>query len=63
MTKGAKTKTKWRFGEGQTSKQEKGEIRTAQAEGREEEYVAARRWQQMREAERDRKQARKAGRS
>ena len=49
----------WQFGRNQTSKQELDEIKRAKAEGLTADYMAGQRWARMREAERERKRARR----
>ena len=51
---------RWKFGVGQTARQERDEIDAARRSGLEREYMAAQRWQRMREAERARKRERRA---
>jgi hypothetical protein len=50
---------KWRFGDGQTLREEHAEIREAQQAGLAEQYALAQRWVRMRQAELERRQARK----
>ena len=45
----------WKFGEGQTNREEHAEIVAAKAAGREREYLEQQRWHRLRNAERDRK--------
>jgi hypothetical protein len=49
----------WKFGVGQTAKEERDEINDARKRRLEAEYVKRQRWQRMREAETERKRERK----
>jgi hypothetical protein len=53
------TVKRWRFGKDQTSKQEKAEIRNAQAGGLELDYMKGQDWARMIEHETERRRARK----
>jgi hypothetical protein len=52
----------WKFGAGQSSTEERTEIRTARRAGLEREYVAGQRWARMREAEKERRRQAKRAR-
>jgi hypothetical protein len=52
----------WNFGAGQTSTEERDELRQARRDGLETEYVAAQRWARMREAETERRREAKRAR-
>lgn len=54
--------SKWKFGEGQSPKQERQELRAALRAGRGDEYVAGQRGRRLIEEEGERKRARKASR-
>jgi len=52
-------KKRWKFGAGQSSKQERAEVREAREVGLERDYVRGQRWAQMIKAESERRRARK----
>jgi len=56
------SEVRWRFGIGQTLREERDEIRRAQMAGRAEDYIRGQMWARMIEVETARRRARKAER-